>query len=556
LNERRAGYLFAVVLLVAASAGAQSFDRPVDRRPELPAFEPEPDAVLPRIEAPSELGEERLSSGPAIRVRGFRITGSTVFSEAELEALVTEFVGRSLTSEDLVEVRNRITRHYIDRGYVTSGALIPDQDPVDGVIEIRIVEGSIAEIEIRGNEGFRAGMLRRRIALGAAAPVDLTRLERELQILQQDPLIERVNAHIRPGTAPGLGILDVTVEEARRWNARAEAGNYEPPSIGAYRGRFAAEVANLIGWGDTLHTRYTVSEGLQRFDGRYEIPFTAYGTALDLRGEVSRSEVVENPLDDLDLSSEYESFGIGFSQPLHRTTRSTLLVGVLAEWRRTTSKLDGSRFTFPDSGSDDGRSQVAVLRFYQEWTYRGRNQVFAARSTLSRGLDILGATDGTEGPPDATFLAWLAQVQWAVRFGPTDLEAILRTDLQLTSSPLLSLEQFAVGGHASVRGYRENQLVRDQGWVSSIELRQPVWRWPDGVSRLELLTFFDNGRSWNSNRPSQGQQSIRSVGLGLRFAVTRFIDAQITWGEQLKNVDTSGDLQDDGVQFRVEVRVP
>ena len=39
--------------------------------------------------------------------------------------------------------------------------------------------------------------------------------------------------------------------------------------------------------------------------------------------------------------------------------------------------------------------------------------------------------------------------------------------------------------------------------------------------------------------------------MGLRWAVTRNIDAQVYWGYQLRDMPTSGNLQDDGVQFRL-----
>ena len=40
------------------------------------------------------------------------------------------------------------------------------------------------------------------------------------------------------------------------------------------------------------------------------------------------------------------------------------------------------------------------------------------------------------------------------------------------------------------------------------------------------------------------------------WEVTRFLYAQVYWGHQLDDVDTGGDLQDDGVQFLVSVDFP
>ncbi len=65
-------------------------------------------------------------------------------------------------------------------------------------------------------------------------------------------------------------------------------------------------------------------------------------------------------------------------------------------------------------------------------------------------------------------LAWLGQFQLAHRLWDSDNQVILRADAQLTRDPLLPIEKFAVGGANTVRGYRDNQLVRDNGLVLSV----------------------------------------------------------------------------------------
>ena len=91
---------------------------------------------------------------------------------------------------------------------------------------------------------------------------------------------------------------------------------------------------------------------------------------------------------------------------------------------------------------------------------------------------------------------------------------------RLSDAPLLSLEQISVGGRYSVRGYRENTLLRDQGILTSLETRLPVVRDTFFADYLELAQFFDFGRGWNRNRPTIDPKQIYSVGAGLRWALT------------------------------------
>jgi hemolysin activation/secretion protein len=178
--------------------------------------------------------------------------------------------------------------------------------------------------------------------------------------------------------------------------------------------------------------------------------------------------------------------------------------------------------------------------------------VFALHSQLSLGVDAFGATNNRSSLPDGQFVAWLGQFQWARRLGIQGTQLILRTDIQLTPDPLLSLEQFTVGGGQSVRGYRENQLVRDNGAVGSVESRISLMQNPQGQDIVQVAPFADAGGAWATRGRTPDPKYLASVGLGLRWAITRDVNFQVYWGYPLKDVDASGhDLQDYGIHFRL-----
>ena len=127
------------------------------------------------------------------------------------------------------------------------------------------------------------------------------------------------------------------------------------------------------------------------------------------------------------------------------------------------------------------------------------NQVIAARSTLSIGLDAFDATQQHGSVPDGQFVTWLGQLQWARRLGDWGIQSIFRTDLQLSNRSLLPMEQCAVGGFNTVRGYRENQLVRDECFIASLELRVPIVALPiPGLSHGAKGGCCSWRRSWTT----------------------------------------------------------
>jgi hemolysin activation/secretion protein len=556
----RAGFLIGALLLSPA-AWAQVGVRPGDERPDLPGLETPPEApklILPPIPPlrPAERG--RLGAEPLLFVQAYRFEGNTAFTDLELEQIAAPWTAREVSSADLQALRDALTLHYVNAGYVTSGALIPDQSPQDGVVEIRIVEGRLAAIEVEDPGWLRAGYVRSRLARAAHQPLDVIALEERIQLLQQDPHIEKIAAELRPTSEPGQALLHVKVEEATPWSVLLESNNYQPPSIGPYGGHFVLGWNDVTGFGDAISATFDVTESLREFDVFYSIPLTRYDTALELAAQVTRSKVIEDPFDELDIESETESYAITLRQPLYGTLETTLAAFLTGEWRRSQNFLLGEGYPFVPGPDEDGVAKLALMRFGQDAAWRDRSQVVALRSMFTFGLNALGATRNSGSDvPDGTFVAWLGQLQWARRFDSLwGIEALFRTDLQLSTQPLLGLEQFAVGGHATVRGYRENQVVRDQGVVSSIELRIPVWRSSLGQPIVQLAPFFDIGHSWNKKRETNGPKTLPAVGIGLRWAVSRFIHAEIYWGQNLNDVITSGDLQDHGVQFALRTFFP
>ena len=111
-----------------------------------------------------------------------------------------------------------------------------------------------------------------------------------------------------------------------------------------------------------------------------------------------------------------------------------------------------------------------------------------------------------------------------------------------------------VGGVDTVRGYRENQLVRDNGVVGSLELRFPLLPESTGEARMRMAPFFDFGRSWN-DRSTSGEKNLASAGLGLLLDYRQF-SARLYWGHGFNDTDNGGlgnDLQDDGVHFSLSL---
>lgn len=527
--------------------------KPAETPQPLPTTRPPTSAPPPSLDIPPGNPlplEVPPSSSATFCIKKVEVLGSTVL-QIEIKGIIAGYEqGKEpnckATFETLLEIRSKITQLYVENGYVTSGAFLPNnQSFKQGIVRIQVVEGELERIEISGLRHLRDAYVRQRLERATQTPLNQRRLEEALQLLQLDPVIAQVNAQLTAGNAPGRNILQINLQEAPAFHAGIAIDNSQSPSIGSIQGSIFVEHDNLLGFGDRFSVTYGKTDGLNLYDLSYTIPFNPRNGTFNLRFNNNNSQIIEAPFEDLGIRSESKTFSIGFRQPLVRSPQSEFALGLSLDLRRSqTFLLDDIPFSFSE-GPNEGESKVTVLRFSQDWVQRGARQVLAARSQFSLGINAFDATINDTGT-DARFFAWLGQFQWVQQLSPR-LLLVAQLAAQLTPDSLLPLEQFSLGGINTVRGYRENQLVSDNGILGSLELRFPLTYNPQ---ILQITPFFAVGSGWNNQRANPDPQTIASIGLGVRWQISTALSLRLDYGIPLVDVVNQGDsLQDQGFSF-------
>jgi hemolysin activation/secretion protein len=546
-----------------AIGGAESMDRPSAYPPSLPPYAPtqKPEGfTLPTVPA--------TPSTPSLTTRKFtvkrvEITGNTVFEAEQLNAIAHSYEGREATLAELEELRQTLTRYYIDHGYVNSGAVIPADGFKDGVLHIAIIEGKY-EVSVKGEERLRKGYIENRLQGDPDRPLNLQELQDRFQLLLSDPLISRMNGNIVPGSSPGHGILDVEVVRARAYHLSVFGNNYRPPSVGAEAVGFDGSLNNLTGLGDTLNFMYYHSSGSDRYAGGFTLPLSDWGTTGFFHFDEGYSAVVEAPTNKLDIKSQVHSLEGGISHPLINTLRQRLSLGVMLAVRENETSLGGKPYSFV-IGEPTGHNQATVVRVFQDFTQRWDAHALAFRSTFSAGIHALGSTAHTKsGYPSSEYFAWLGQAQYAYRVGNDGSQVLLRGNVQLSNAALLPLEKIAVGGVGTVRGYRENYRVRDEGYNFSLEYRYPLWageaaKGDNRMNSLILIPFLDYGKAWDypgAFTSGENNNALFSVGMGFLWQF-KPLSTEFFYGYAINKPkpNQTGNLQDDGIHFQARLDV-
>ena len=552
-------------------------------------------------------------------VRRFNVVGSTAFSPEELAEDAQAALGdrpsdRPADSRDrpfnvqqvvslaeLLQASDRITQRYVDGGYLSSGAIIPEDGiQPDGTVTIQVIEGRLEEVNvarlsnqrqtslidhpfaqmpqipsmaslsqwifpevmrdrllITGNRDLSLGYVRRRLALAGSAPLNIDRLLAGVQLLQTNPLIETVSTEIREGAETGTSILDVDVIEAPTSEFQVAVNNSRSPSVGSIQQRASLSQANFLGFGDRLAVGANRTEGSDGWDVNYVIPLNARNGTLAFSYSNSSSEVIEEPFGILDIQSQSRSYEFTLRQPVYQTPTEEFALSLTASRRESQSEflegLFGTAEPFPSTGADEnGETRISALRFAQDWTRQTSRQVFAVRSEFSLGLDLLGSTINPIRP-DSRFFSWRGQGQWVRQIGSSAL-FLLRGDVQLADGPLVPGEQFGLGGQGTIRGYRQDTLLTDNGWLASAEFRIPILRIPsiDGV--LQVTPFIELGQGWNPEDIDPISNVLASTGLGLVWSMGDRLSARLDYGLPLvNNTSGSNSLQEDGFHFSIQL---
>ena len=489
----------------------------------------------------------------AIAVKKVKIVGSTILNDVELVTISKTLEGQQVTPEQIQKAAQSITQIYADRGYLTSQAVVDPQKIVDGVVTIQVIEGRVEKIEIQGLTNTNPDYVRSRVELGTNTPLNTAKLEDQLRLLRADPIFSNVEASLKSGSQPDSSILVVTVKEANQFGGFAGIDNFSPPAVGSERYGGGLFFRNLSGNGDTFAASYygTTTGGSNQYDLSYSIPLNPMNGTLSLRYSPSNYRITQAPFDVLNIRGNNNLFDLNFRQPLVRTSVEEFALSLGYSYQR------GQTFAFNDLATPfgigpepDGTSRTSIFKFGQDYTLRDLFGAWSLRSQFSLGTGLFGSTNVTT--PSGSFLSWLGQIQRVQSLG-TDSLLIGALDLQLSADPLLSSQQFTIGGGQSIRGFRQNARSGDNGIRFSLENRFVALRNEQNAALLQVIPFLDAGAIWNHpNNPNTlpSQNFLAGGGLGLLFTPLDRLNLRLDYAIPFVNLSDRGtNLQESAFYF-------
>jgi hemolysin activation/secretion protein len=478
-------------------------------------------------------GHAAAQDAPArFEVRAFQVKGNTVLDPDTVERTVYPFMGPDRTADDIEAARAALQKVYEDRGYIAVAVYIPEQSVETGILQLEVMEQKVGQVVVTGARNPEA-VRAQAPSLAEGKTPSLPEFQRNVVALNQNPT-RKVTPELKAGAAPGTLDVVLTVEESSAWHGSLELNNYYSASTSKLRTALSLRNDNLWGRGDSLSISAQTAPNRTEDGTVYSANYMARlrtGTQLLVSAMHSDSDIAV--IGGTNVIGKGDVVGLRFIQALG---------GENGFYHSLTAGFDWKNFKEDvRQGSDRAAAPIEYFPIVASWRGDWNDDRKRADLTLSGVFGVRGLGDGRDAFDAKRYNA--RPSFFAVKLDgsyerplPKDFIAAGRLTAQWTDRPLISNEQFSLGGVNSVRIYRESEAMGDYGLALQMELRSPklLSNW-SAVDELRVHGFVDAGYAWIYDRlPGQNDnQGLSSVGVGVNARLFKYLNGTVDVGTPL-----------------------
>jgi hemolysin activation/secretion protein len=541
----------AVLVTAVAPAYAQSPADDFNRRQEERSQTQRLDALRRATPGGGADAEDRTlpagqGNGACFDIARVEIDGANLLSAAEIGKVTAPYGNRCVGLAEINAVLRDVTHLYIDRGYVTSRAYVPQQDiRKTRILRLLVVEGTLSDIYLNGKKA--AG----NASLASAFPGLIGRVVNIRDIEQGLDQMNRLQANdaksaMLPGPKDGTSILNIENRPGRPWHVSLGNNNMGQESTGLSRSSASLGYDDLLGINDQWNFSYEHSgpdypwendgNGYgNSYSGSVSVPY-GYST-VSLNGSWYQYEsAVEGNFSTLETSGNSGQAGIGIDRVVMRDKDSITTVRSSLTYKQTNNFLLGNlievgsrRYTVGEIGISHSRRMFGGI-----WVFD---------ASYDRGLGLFDAVKAGEpgaGDADPRFSKFNATITVTQPFQAIGRQFELTSLVSGQYSPdnLLGAEQMSLGSYSNVRGTRESVLFGNNGVFSHNEI---VWRTKSNESggaaakafgELRPYLGFDYGHVYAQKRFDMTGGDLAGWTAGIR-AVGGTISADLGYSDIL-----------------------
>jgi len=489
-------------------------------------------------------------------VMEIRVIGNSLLQKQDIERVLYPFLGESKSFDEIEAARLALESYYKDRGYPTVLVDIPEQDVQQGMVKLKVIEAKINRFKISGSRYFSVQNLRKDIpALSEGGVLYLPEFQQQIAYLNSNSPDRVLTPILRPGRVPGTVEVELKVKDKLPLHGKFEINDRYSANTSRLRTSASIQYGNLWQKSHSVSFQYQTSpketEEVRVLMGTYVAPFKESNYTLAAYAVHSNSDVAAT--DTVTVIGKGNVFGMRLVFPpiLEALGMHNFEIGVDYKDFGDNTKINGI---------DAGNTPIEYYNFNVQYTGNKTRQRGYTRFNISASfgvsalnekiIDCLGTgTDRLEqfkckrNGAKSNYAYLRAGVEIEERVGP-GYGLFFSLVGQLADSPLISNEQFSIGGATTVRGYRESERVGDDGLMGTLELRSPFFlaRKNRYIQSLYYLMFMDSAVVRN-RKPLEGESvkwQLRSMGAGIRLLAFRALSAELDWAYVQRDSEQHG----------------
>lgn len=461
-----------------------------------------------------------------VTLKAVQIESTTVLPGGVLQAHADSYTGREISGGDILALASALTAMYRSAGYMLSLVVIPPQTLAGGVLTLRVVEGYVDKVKVQTGPGVGAGIALKLAAIGEkirdSRPLLADVLERYLLIANDFPGIE-LRSVLTPSQAPAAADLTL-LATLKAVEGFAALDNHGSKYLGPGQASVGVTANQLLGVNDQWRLMAVDTGNSEMSYG--QLSYSQVLTVEGLKFAATLSQARTQPGDILlpfNVRGRGDTTSLVLSTPWLRTRNNSVIARATYDHANISTEILGTRVI---------EDRLRVLRLGMSWRLLDR---LDGQSVLdlefSQGLggtqasDLLKSRSGAKG----VFNKLTFDYERVQHFS-SSMSLALGLGGQWANTPLLSSEQYALGGRRFGRAYEPAELVGERALAVRIEPRYAAALDLPGVRSYQLFGFYDIGQVWKVGSPTPGQpvrQSLASAGVGSRFFLQKNLVASL-----------------------------
>ena len=479
----------------------------------------------------------------AFELKEVQVEGATQLNSGDIKQFYQDKIGKKITLAELNKLAADITAYYRNKGFILTKAVVPPQRINKGVAKLRIIEGFVSDVQLKGDVGGANSVLYKYAEkIKASKPLNAATLEHYLLLMEDLPGVE-ARAVLQPSpTVAGASQVIVNIKRNAAEGSTVSIDNRGTRYLGPVQATAILAGNNLMGNDEQTSIRVINTplyhEELRYIGAHHEMQIGAQGTKLSLDANFIQTRPGFT-LEAFDVQGANYTFDAAVSHPLIRSRQTNWFIN---------SDFSVQRINLASLGTNLYQDNLRILKAGSTYDFVDSfDSVNRFEGNIAKGLNWDAGNhflDHSRANGESSFWKFTAR---ATRIQPVygSWSASIAADGQYSAEPLFAAEEYTLGGQQFGSAFDPAEISGDSAIAGRFELQYNGTLNDIYLPSYQSYGFYDIGKVWNRDVRSSSEEktaSLASAGLGARLNISEAVTGNMELAVPLtRKVSASGE---------------